>query len=52
MKTTFLAALVVGLTINIACGALDTAKIDQLTGLKGKSTRRKEFTESLFHAPT
>ena len=41
MKIAFLTCALVGVIIDIACGALDTTKIDQITGLKGKFNEKE-----------
>jgi hypothetical protein len=41
MKITFISFVVFGAMIMIACGALDTAKIDSITGLKGKLSEKE-----------
>src|SRR6478672_4433867 len=48
MKTTFLTFLVTAVTLHIACGALDTEKIDRLTGLKGKSNEKEGVYKVTF----
>lgn len=41
MKISFLTFVVFGAMIGVACGALDTAKIDNITGLKGKLVEKE-----------